>query len=473
MFDGIAYGKASDVLLSVENYLGTETFRKGVHAYLSAHLYSNATAEDFWNAQTAASGKPVDKIMDSLVAQPGVPLLTFSQPANGQVSVQQRRFFLSPSSQPDPSQKWTLPVCFKTSSPVDQDCHIVTPATSTLKIPGSTLFFANAGGKGYYRSAYPPSVYKTLVDNLETALTPSERISLTGDEWAQVRANKATVDDYLNLAAALKSDPNAPVLSEAISGVDTIVSRLAATPDEKAALAVWIRRTFTPVYAGLGQPSPSDTPNTRALRTELFGLLGGYGKDPAILAQAAEIANKYIADPSSVDPALGETAVAIAATNGDAALFDKLQHVYETSTNPSFQEAALRLLAMFENPALVRRALDYAVSSKVRNQDAAIQFAIALQVTANRDQAWSYIKSHWDQVKAQITTDSGAYVVSGAGSFCSADARDDVQNFFSTHKLAATEQTLKHSIERINGCIEFRALQEPNLQQWLAMQPAQ
>ena len=77
MFDSISYGKASDVLLSVENYLGPETFRKGVHAYLSAHLYANATAEDFWNAQTATSHKPVDKIMDSLISQPGEPTVDF------------------------------------------------------------------------------------------------------------------------------------------------------------------------------------------------------------------------------------------------------------------------------------------------------------------------------------------------------------------------------------------------------------
>ena len=97
MFDGIAYGKASDVLLTVENYLGAETFRKGVHAYLAAHVYANATAEDFWNAQTATSHKPVDKIMDSLVAQPGEPSSTFGAPAAGKVAVAQQRFFLSPS----------------------------------------------------------------------------------------------------------------------------------------------------------------------------------------------------------------------------------------------------------------------------------------------------------------------------------------------------------------------------------------
>ena len=109
MFDGISYGKASDVLLSVENYVGPETFRKGVHTYLSAHLYGNATAEDFWNAQTATSHKPVDKIMESLIGQAGVPLLTFGQPADGKVSVSQSRFYLSPSIQPDPCAEMDAP----------------------------------------------------------------------------------------------------------------------------------------------------------------------------------------------------------------------------------------------------------------------------------------------------------------------------------------------------------------------------
>ncbi len=80
-FDGIAYEKAGAVIGMVEHYLGEETFRQGVHNYLAAHLYANATAEDFWNAQTAASHKPVDKIMESFVTEAGVPLLTFGPEA--------------------------------------------------------------------------------------------------------------------------------------------------------------------------------------------------------------------------------------------------------------------------------------------------------------------------------------------------------------------------------------------------------
>ena len=470
LFDGIAYGKASDVLLTVENYLGPETFRKGVHAYLTAHLYANATAQDFWNAETEVSHKPVDKIMDSLVAQPGVPLLTFGDPSNGNVSVHQERFFLSPSIQPDPSQKWTLPVCFKTGTD-GQDCELLTPAETSLKIPAGSLFFANARGKGYYRSAYPSGVYSDLVHHVEAGLTPTERISLIGDEWAQVRADKSTVGKYLDLVAAVKDDPGAEVIDSAIGGVDAIYQRVASTPEEKAALAAWIRDTFSDVYAGLGAPSENDSPNKRRLRAHLFAVLGYYGRDPKVLAEAHEIAEKYVSNQSSVDPTLGQTALAIAARNGDATLFDQLQKVYETSTNPEFQIGALRLLAEFENPALAKRALNFAVSGKVRNQDAAIQLAIALEIPETREEAWKFIQANWNKVQAQLTTNMGSILVGSSGSFCSESARDNVESFFTEHKVAASSVSLKHAIERINGCIELRKLQGPLLQSWLASQP--
>ena len=268
--------------------------------------------------------------MESLVAQPGVPLLTFDEPANGKVDVSQKRFFLSPSVQSDPSQKWTLPVCFKTTEG-HQSCNLLTPTSSALDLPASGLIFANAHGKGYYRTAYPASVYANLVANVETALTPVERISLLGDEWVQVRANKSSIGEYLDLVAAIKDDPNAAVLSEALSGYEAAYERIAATPAEKDALAAWIRTTFGPVYARLGAPTPQDSPNTRELRAQLFSALGN-AKDPAILSQARQVAKKYVDDPSSIDAHFfGQTALAIAARNGDTALFDQLQKVAETS----------------------------------------------------------------------------------------------------------------------------------------------
>jgi len=470
MFDGISYGKAGAVLNMVENYVGKETFRKGVHNYLAAHQYSNATAEDFWGAQTSTSHKPVDKIMDSLVAQPGEPIVTFSDPASGRVEISQRRFFLSPSIKPDPSQKWTIPVCFKSSE--GQNCQLVSPDATSITVPSGALFFANAGGRGYYRSAYSEDKYSDVLKQVETGLKPTERIALLGDEWAQLRADKSTVGDYLSLVEALKDDQNSQVIASALANVGAIYQRVAATPQERAAIAIWLTKKFGPEYQKLGPPSPQDSPDKQELRATLFRVLGYFGKDPNVLAEAKQIAEKYLSDPASVEPTLGQTALSVAARNGDSELFDKLQHVYETSHTPELQDTALRLLALFENPELANRAMEYAISGKVRNQDAAIQLAIALSVPATSDFAWKFIQEHWDTIHGLLTPEMGNALVGSTSTFCSEQARDDVQQFFQSHKVASADQAVKHSIERINGCIEFRNLQQANLRKWLDSQGA-
>ncbi len=469
MFDGIAYGKAGAVLRMIENYEGAEIFRQGVHNYLAAHEYGNATAEDFWNAQTAVSHKPIDKIMDSLVAQPGEPLLTFGAPTVGRVSVAQSRFFLNPGLQPDSAQRWTLPVCFKAEGG-GRDCQVLTPSSSSLAIPASSLFFADAGGVGYYRSAYAPAQFAALVAHAETGLTPAERVSLAGDTWAQMRAGTLPVGDFLNLVAALKADPSADVLATAGENVSVIADRIAATPQERATLAAWLRRVFSPVYAELGPLAAHASPTAVEYRAELLALLGGGGKDPRARSEARALAKRYLADPTAVNPTLAAAALRVAAIDGDAALFDQVQHLYESSNDPEVKDLALRDLAAFTRPALLDRALRYAVSGQVRNQDAAIELAIAMRSPENREQTWKFIQTNWPAVRAQLTTAMGAYLVASTGNFCSAGARDDVRSFFASHPVPATDAALRHAIERIDGCIDLRAQQEPNLAKWLTTQ---
>ncbi len=469
MFDGIAYGKASDVLLTVENYLGEETFRKGVHNYLAAHRVLQCDCRRLLErSRPRPATSPSTRSWRAWSPSPVCRSSPSADPVDGKVAVTQKRFFLSPSVQTGAGQKWTLPVCFKNNRD-NQDCAVLTPAVSTLSVPAAAPFFANAGGKGYYRTAYSPAAYNAILANIESALTPSERISFIGDEWAQVRSNKASIGKYLDLVAAVKDDPNADVVSSALGGYEAAYSRIAASAEEKSALQAWVRSTFEPVYARLGPPSDTDSPSARELRSTLFATLGN-AKDPAILAEARNIAYKYIANPASVDGTFAQTALAVAARNGDSALFDKLQKLYETSTDPEIQIGALRLLAVFENPELVKRALDYAISDKVRNQDAAIQLAIPVEADESRDQAWKYIQAHWEKVQAQLTTNSGSILIGSTSGFCSSSGREDVERFFSAHKVAASGQSLKHAIEHIDGCIELRALQEPQLKSWLTTQ---
>lgn len=474
MFDGIAYGKAGAVLNMVENYIGAETFRQGVHNYLKAHLYANATAEDFWNAQTAASHQPVDKIMSSFVEQPGVPLLTFSQTSILGTPVAQSRFFLSPAATQN-QQKWTVPVCIKTSSkPL---CGLLTPNDKTLPIPAdlsAPFFFANAGARGYYRTLYTPEQVKAIEAKAETTLTAPERITFIGDRWALVPSGHSSIADFLDLVLAFKQDSDPSVLDSLTSRVYTVKAKIATGKDIDQINAI-LRQQFEPVYNALGEPSKHDSFDRRELRAVLFELLGS-ADDAAIQAQARQIAERTFSGDSrqtkDLDPLLSDASVPIAATRGDAAFYDTVMAASKNSADPALQSEALITLAHFFDPALVTRTLDYASSGQVRNQDSWRIFSVLLRQRATREQSWKYIQQHWDKVSAQFTTNSGVRVVAATGSFCTVEHRDQVVDFFNTHHVDASARTLKKSIDSINDCIHFRAAQQPSLQQWLQQHPA-
>ena len=473
MFDGITYQKGGAVIGMVEKYLGEETFRRGVHDYLHAHEFGNATAEDFWGAQTKDSGKPVDHIMESFIAQPGVPLLRFGTPAGEQVLVGQSRFFESSNTAADPRQKWTVPVCVKTAaSPV---CTVFSSESGSIAAPTAPEFFANANAHGYYRSEYTENALATLVPRVESTLSSEERLLLLGDEWALMLAGKGSLSDALNLIAALREDPSAEVVNS-IGGPNNAASgggRLGylqdkvATDTERTQLAAWVRRQFYPVYARMPAIKPGEPYEVTQRRAALFHLLGVMGEDPRIIAEARTIAEQWVQNPASVDPTLSQPALVIAAQHGDTALFDLLQHLAETSADPAVQSSSLRLLSHFQDPALEERLLEYAVSGKVRNQDVVYLLVAAFSSYETRGAAWQFVQTHWSQVRSTLTPLSGGALVSAGGFFCSAEKKQEVDNFYATHKFSDSPRPLQIADDNINSCIAVRTAQESKLADWL------
>lgn len=57
------------------NYLGEDTFRKGLQSYIKKHAYSNTETQDLWNALSEASGQNVGEIMSTWTKQMGFPLV--------------------------------------------------------------------------------------------------------------------------------------------------------------------------------------------------------------------------------------------------------------------------------------------------------------------------------------------------------------------------------------------------------------
>jgi len=224
------------------------------------------------------------------------------------------------------------------------------------------------------------------------------------------------------------------------------------------------------MYAALGAPAKNESYDRQQLRANLFDMLGD-AKDPAVLAQARDLSERYFAPGArkdkTLDPLLADSAVLITAANGDAALYEKVLAASKDASNPQDQSDALRTLPRFRDPELVKRTLDYAASGEVRNQDSWLLFAILLTQRDTRDQAWEYIERNWDKVHTQLTTSSGTQIVAATGAFCSVERHDEVASFFATHKVDAAQRALAKALDNINACVRFRDQQEPSLKQWL------
>ena len=206
----------------IEHYVGADTFKKGINAYLAAHAYQNATSEDFSKAISATSGKPVERILPTFVNQPGVPLIDVSgsvvRRCQSETRATSRKAASSSATQlprPDAGgcrSAWpgrrTLPI----------PCHLLTDVRQTVPVAKgcASWVFANAGARGYYRTAYSPAMLRAMAPHIEGELTPAERLSLIDDEWALVRAGRHSAAEYLTLVTAFGRERTSVILSEII-----------------------------------------------------------------------------------------------------------------------------------------------------------------------------------------------------------------------------------------------------------------
>jgi aminopeptidase N len=471
-FDAIAYQKGAAVLRMLESYVGAETFRKGVNAYIDAHAYKNATSEDFSRSLASASGKPVERILPSFVNQPGVPLLTVSVACDNDrtaVTLKQQRFFEDPAQ--NAPGRWQMPVCLKAPTQQTPTCELLSEESRTIALAGACApwVFANAGADGYYRTAYPSEVLKELAPRIGTDLTPDERLSLLDDEWAMARTGRHSVADYLTLATGLGREHASGVLEEVNNRLGFVREYLTSGAT-RTRFELFVRALLRPLFAEVGFSSSStEGDDRRTLRATVVAGLGTIAEDPEIVNLARNALDRSLAGNIALEPTMAGAVVETAAMHGDAGLFDALLAAAERATDPDQHYRYLYSLGSFRTPALIDRGLKLALTDKLRSQDTAIYLTQFFANPDARDRAFAFVAGNWEALAPKLTIfGADTTLIRSMNSFCDAESRDKVAAFFKEHPLPAAARTLDQTLESINNCIALRQKQAPNVETWLA-----
>ena len=480
LFDAISYSKGASVIRMLENFLGEESFRKGLNRYLSSHMYDNARTEDLWSALETESGRPVTAIMDSWVKQMGYPVLQVESDRTGgqtTLSVTQERFvydrFLGdggPDSDSD-NEVWRVPVSASQGSE-ESAVTVMDGRQTQIDVPGSGDGWVklNPLQTGFFRVNYSTEDWQRLVPAIESLeLHATDRLGVQNDAYALSRAGLLPVTQFLSLAQAYKNEGDASVWSDLASNlrdIEQLISDEAIHP----AYQGFAREIFGPAARKIGwEPKSGEGHLDALLRSTVLSQAGSY-HDPGVTAQATERFQKYLQDRETLAPDLRGVVFALAAQSGGKDVYDQ---IWGLEGETDLAEEKIRLLmslTRFQRPELLNSTLADSLSAKVRSQDSITLVAGVAANPKGRDLAWEFVKDNWAEFDRRYG--GGGFglmrLVSICSHFNSQEKADEVDSFFAEHPAPAAERTIRQALERVRLNIKWLEQNRQELTDWFA-----
>jgi alanyl aminopeptidase len=473
-FDNITYGKGSSVIAMFEQWIGREKFQRAIRRYVAKHAHGVATTADFMAALSAEAGTDVAPVFASFLDHAGTPLVNVALScAKGEapkLGLAQRRYTLI-GSKVSPDQTFKLPICVefgsaKATKPEGRACMVLADARGELALPTQQCpawVKANAGGLGYYRVSYDGP----LLDKLLAAksLTVAERVGVLGDVLALVESGQVPVGKALERVPALAREKNRHLTGLAGSFLGLLSDEL-VPQDLRAHRARFVRKLIGARARALGwKAAPKEPDDTRLLRPTLIWLTAFTGEDPALIAQAKKLADKWLTNRSAIDPDLVGTALGIAARYGDRAAFDRFLAAAKAERELKHRRQLMSALSGFRDPEIVKAALAIALTDDFEARDSISLVYGAFYHEASRELAWTFLKANLDKLLARLPRDSGAGFMRFAGVFCDEAHRDDAAAFFKDRAPTYLEgpRSYARMIEKIDLCIARKKAHQPSV----------
>ena len=451
MFDVLTYQKGGAVLRMLEQYLGPETFRKGISHYLTAHAYGNTETSDLWAALEAVSGEPVGSIMDSWIAQGGFPIVSVEAGSDPSTVVLHQRRFLYDGSESD--RRWSVPINLRmgVDGVVQHHRVLLDKEAVEFAVEGPVDWVVvNDGSWGFYRVRYSAEMWDRLRQaGVHDGLGPLERLSLVSDSWAAVVAGLAATSHWVSIVESLGDDRDADVWG-AINAVFGFLS-LAADESDGDALQDFVGRTARPVWARLGwAPVPGESSRVATARARVLESLALIGADPEVADQTVERFRTFVTAGSGLAPDLVSCAARVTvAREGDAGWRTVLAQ-YKSASTPQDRMRYLFALTESPDPSTLRRTLDLALTLEVRTQDAPSLISAVMRNRHGGVTAWEWLEGHWAELGSRFPANQLARAFEGITSVVDPGLAAAIHRFCTANEVPLVGPRLDQVLERMD-----------------------
>ncbi|GAC1386635.1 MAG: M1 family metallopeptidase [Candidatus Saccharimonadales bacterium] len=443
IFDTISYSKGASAIHMLHEYLSPKVFRDGLRHYLQRHAYSNTDTVDLWQALEEISGKPVKEFMHAWTSQPGFPIVT-ANISEHTINLSQERFYLNPQHETTIGETWPIPLLSRHSDMPDvmrdQKIEVALTDPHELKL--------NKGQSGFYRVSYNATQLHRLGEMIKKGnLSPTDRLGILGDLFEAAKAGKAdTVDALHFLRVFAEEDDNA--VWDTITGSIGSVRHVMDDESVREAMKPFIRKLVAKQLHRLGwDQHSSESHFDKLLRPTIIGLAAG-ADESAIVKKCLQLFHD-MKTPEDIDPDLRSVVYITAVRHGDAATFDKLLLLHETSTMSEERTTLAAALTNFQQPELIKRSLAIINSDSVRLQDVSYWIAYSFMNRYSRDATWQWMTKHWDWLGENLGTDLSFYrfPMFAAQAYSDTKFLTKFKAFFLPRKAPAFERSINQGIE--------------------------
>ncbi|PYL68500.1 MAG: aminopeptidase [Verrucomicrobia bacterium] len=462
-FEDITYKKGQSFLRMLESFLGEDFFREGIRRYLAAHLYSNTTTADLWNALSEASGKPVGEIAAGWTEQPGFPLVKVKREQGGNVSLLQERFTINFTSAPP--LKWKIPLTYAIVGETPETLLMTGGVDGIRNIPANRPLKLNVNGAGNYRVEYDEASWKLLLGALKN-LGVDDRVNLLGDTWALVQANRAPVALYFDSEEKLPASTELAEREQIVHVLDFINRLLSGSPEQEK-FQQYARSLLLPTLDAVGWEAKSDEkPATAILRASLITALGNLN-DPKIVANCRERFKAFVTNPESLAPDLRSAVFSVVGRYADESTWNELHQLGLKTTSIEEKQNYYDALADAIDPKLLKKTLPIALTDELPTSRAVFLVLRVARESGHPDVAWDFAKTNMKTLLAKSDALGANTYAPGLFTFFADDSRAQELTKYAKNSLpAASASQVAKAVDEIRYLSELKKRLARQLKGW-------